>query len=92
MGMMGPLQALFAQLMAQRKNEETESLRARLGAGDPGGTIYLDSKPSPLPVVTGWDWQTGQNQTPPFRDPSMEAGPAPPTDRGRISQLYRGRK
>lgn len=86
--MTGPLAALFGQLMAKRRAEETEALRARLGAGDPGGTIYLDSKPSPLPVVSGWDWQTGQNQTPLFRGPEMDAGPAPPTGRGPLAAMF----
>lgn len=88
---MGPLQQLFGMMMAQRKADETAALRARLGASDPGGTIYLDSKPSPLPVVRGWDWQTGQNQTPSFRGPEMEAGPAPPTS-GPLAAMFQGRK
>lgn len=86
--MTGPLAALFGQFMNQRRGDETEALRARLGADDPGGPIYLDSKPSPLPVVTGWDWQTGQNQTPSFRGPEMEAGPAPPTGPGPLAAMF----
>ena len=85
---MGPLATMFGQLMNQRRAGNTEALRARLGASDPGGPIYLDSKPSPLPVVTGWDWKTGQNQTPPFRGPEMEAGPSPPVDPKVLAAMF----
>lgn len=91
---MGPLESLFGQLMARRRAEEGDALRARMGAGDPGGTIYLDSAPGRLdvPRMTGWDWQTGQNQTPPFRGPEMEAGPAPPTGRRPLAAMFKDKK
>jgi len=105
MGLMGPLESLFAQLLHRqpikldgppsapppsfddpalteallRSHGSQGEVRQQLPRAYNGPIDWLFNKPP-------------AEATPPFRDKSMEVGPAPPTDRGRISQLLKGRK
>ena len=76
---MGPLAALFAQL-AQREGMDPRREGARpLPRQYTGPIDWLFNAPPAQP-------------TPSFRDPSMEAGPAPPTGRAPLAQMFKDKR
>ena len=83
MGLMGPIQALFAQLMAQRQRETLAPDPRNVDSRSPesySDFVRLFSQPAQYPQPAM-----------PFRMPE-QAGPEPPVNRARISQMYEGRK